>query len=104
MKNAPSYSDEEVGWVNLAGVGSRLIKVLPNLHARNYDYDNLRQLVEASGVQSRRSTLWAKSLQMSFSALLRNESRPLLIPRTLGKYLAQSNNDRSSRFNSRIQL
>ncbi|KAF2848255.1 hypothetical protein T440DRAFT_556821 [Plenodomus tracheiphilus IPT5] len=37
-------------WVNLADVGNYLSKIGPDLHARNYGYDRLRDFVEASGV------------------------------------------------------
>ncbi|ERF73357.1 hypothetical protein EPUS_08299 [Endocarpon pusillum Z07020] len=47
VTNAVSYSDN---WVNLADVGSYLSKISPDLHARNYGYERLREFVEASGI------------------------------------------------------
>ena len=47
VTNAPSYSDN---WVNLADVGSYLSKISPDLHARNYGYERLRDFAEASGI------------------------------------------------------
>jgi len=47
VRNAPSYSDN---WVNLADVGSYLSKISPDLHARNYGYERLRDFAEASGI------------------------------------------------------
>lgn len=47
VTNAPSYSDN---WVNLADVGSILSKISPDLHARNYGYERLRDFAEASGI------------------------------------------------------
>ena len=47
VANAPSYSDN---WVNLADVGSYLSKISPDLHARNYGYERLRDFAEASGI------------------------------------------------------
>lgn len=47
VTNAPSYSDN---WVNLADVGNYLSKLSPDLHARNYGYDRLRDFAEASGI------------------------------------------------------
>jgi hypothetical protein len=37
-------------WANLANVGSYLSKISPDLNARNYGYDRLREFVEASGI------------------------------------------------------
>lgn len=37
-------------WVNLAAVGIYLNKIAPNLNARNYGYDRLREFVEATGL------------------------------------------------------
>jgi uncharacterized LabA/DUF88 family protein len=37
-------------WVNLADVGNYLSKISPDLHARNYGYERLREFVEASGI------------------------------------------------------
>lgn len=47
VTNTPSYSDN---WVNLADVGSYLSKLSPDLHARNYGYERLRDFAEASGI------------------------------------------------------
>ena len=47
VTNAPSYSEN---WVNLAEVGNLLSKFSPDLHARNYGYERLRDFVEASGI------------------------------------------------------
>lgn len=47
VTNAPIYSDN---WVNLADVGSYLSKISPDLRARNYGYERLRDFVEASGI------------------------------------------------------
>ncbi|KAF2003683.1 hypothetical protein P154DRAFT_519908 [Amniculicola lignicola CBS 123094] len=47
VTNATSYSDN---WVNLADVGGYLSKLSPDLHARNYGYERLREFVEASGM------------------------------------------------------
>jgi hypothetical protein len=37
-------------WANLANVGHYLSKISPDLNARNYGYDRLREFVEASGI------------------------------------------------------
>lgn len=37
-------------WANLADVGNYLKRLAPDFDARNYGYDKLRVLVEASGV------------------------------------------------------
>ena len=37
-------------WVDLSDVGNYLIKISPDLHARNYGYARLRDFVEASGI------------------------------------------------------
>jgi uncharacterized LabA/DUF88 family protein len=37
-------------WVNLADVGHYLKKISPDLNARNYGYERLREFVEASGI------------------------------------------------------
>ncbi|USP80786.1 hypothetical protein yc1106_08060 [Curvularia clavata] len=37
-------------WVNLAAVGIYLNKIAPNLNARNYGYDRLREFFEATGL------------------------------------------------------
>ncbi|KAL6704995.1 hypothetical protein ACN47E_007398 [Coniothyrium glycines] len=37
-------------WVNLADVGGYLSKLAPDLQARNYGYERLREFVEASGI------------------------------------------------------
>lgn len=42
-----SHSDN---WANLADVGSYLIKISPDLNARNYGYEKLREFLEASGM------------------------------------------------------
>jgi hypothetical protein len=47
VTNAPSYTDN---WVNLADVGNLLSKLSPDLNARNYGYQRLREFVEASGI------------------------------------------------------
>ena len=47
VSNAPSYKEN---WVNLADVGHYLSKSSPDLHARNYGYQRLREFVEASGI------------------------------------------------------
>ena len=47
VTNCMSDSDN---WVNLADVGSSLTKISPDLNARNYGYDRLREFVEASGI------------------------------------------------------
>ena len=47
VTNAPSYSEN---WVNLADVGSYLNKISPDLQARNYGYERLRDFVHASGI------------------------------------------------------
>ena len=40
------------GYANLAAVGNYLIKISPDLNARNYGYDRLLDFVEASGIVS----------------------------------------------------
>lgn len=45
--NTSNYGDD---WVNLAEVGNYLRKIAPDLHARNYGYERLREFVEASGL------------------------------------------------------
>lgn len=47
VTNSPSYSEN---WVNLAHVGNYLGKISPDLNARNYGYERLREFVEASGI------------------------------------------------------
>jgi uncharacterized LabA/DUF88 family protein len=47
VTNSTSYSDN---WVNLADVGSYLSKISPDLQARNYGYERLKEFVEASGI------------------------------------------------------
>ena len=46
--NSPPYDDE--GFVNLAEVGNYLIKLSPDLNARNYGFPRLRDFVVASGI------------------------------------------------------
>ncbi|KAL5322775.1 hypothetical protein ACEPPN_010751 [Leptodophora sp. 'Broadleaf-Isolate-01'] len=47
IRNSREYGDS---WVNLAEVGNHLNKLAPNLHARNYGYERLREFVEATGI------------------------------------------------------
>lgn len=47
IKNTKSDGDN---WVNLADVGNYLIKIAPDLNARNYGYERLREFVLASGM------------------------------------------------------
>ena len=47
VKNCKGTDDY---WVNLAAVGIYLNKIAPNLNARNYGYDRLREFVEATGL------------------------------------------------------
>ncbi|CZT12859.1 uncharacterized protein RCO7_11473 [Rhynchosporium graminicola] len=47
IRNSREY---ENGWVNLAEVGGLLNKLAPNLNARNYGYERLREFIEASGI------------------------------------------------------
>lgn len=47
IRNSRGYGDS---WVNLADVGNYLNKLAPNLHARNYGYERLREFIEASGI------------------------------------------------------
>ncbi|KAG4417633.1 MAG: hypothetical protein CMP47_06390 [Rickettsiales bacterium] len=47
IKHSRDYGDS---WVNLADVGNHLNKLAPNLNARNYGYEKLREFIEASGV------------------------------------------------------
>jgi hypothetical protein len=44
-----NVSDSD-NWANLADVGNYLKKLSPDFDARNYGYDKLRELVEASGI------------------------------------------------------
>ena len=48
ITNSPPYDDE--GFVNLAEVGNYLIKLSPDLNARNYGFPRLRDFVVASGI------------------------------------------------------
>jgi uncharacterized LabA/DUF88 family protein len=48
IMNSPPYDDE--GFVNLAEVGNYLIKLSPDLNARNYGFPPLRDFVVASGI------------------------------------------------------
>ncbi|PVH73281.1 hypothetical protein DL98DRAFT_520039 [Cadophora sp. DSE1049] len=47
IRNSRGYGDS---WVNLADVGNYLNKLAPNLNARNYGYERLREFIEASGI------------------------------------------------------
>jgi uncharacterized LabA/DUF88 family protein len=47
IRNSTGFGDI---WVNLADVGNYLNKIAPNLNARNYGYERLREFVEASGI------------------------------------------------------
>ncbi|EDU44103.1 NYN multi-domain protein [Pyrenophora tritici-repentis] len=47
ISNTRGHGDK---WVNLADIGKYLRKISPDLHARNYDYERLREFVEASGI------------------------------------------------------
>lgn len=47
IKNCPHFDGE---YANLAEVGNYLVKISPDLNARNYGYDRLREFVEASGI------------------------------------------------------
>lgn len=47
IRNSRGYGDS---WVNLAEVGSYLNKLAPNLNARNYGYERLRDFIEATGI------------------------------------------------------
>ncbi|KAG4431974.1 hypothetical protein IFR05_012547 [Cadophora sp. M221] len=47
IRNSRGYSDS---WANLAEVGNHLNKLGPNLHARNYGYERLREFIEATGI------------------------------------------------------
>ena len=47
VASGASVSDD---WVNLAEVGIHLSKLSPDLHARNYGYEKLREFAEASGI------------------------------------------------------
>lgn len=47
VQGCPSYEDD---YVNLALVGGMLAKISPDLNARNYGYDRLREFIEASGM------------------------------------------------------
>jgi len=47
VNNSIGYDDN---YANLAEVGSYLSKISPDLNARNYGYDRLREFVEASGI------------------------------------------------------
>ena len=47
IRNSRGYGDS---WVNLAEVGNYLNKLAPNLHARNYGYERLREFIEATGI------------------------------------------------------
>src|SRR5207237_6250035 len=44
-----AVSDDE-GWADLGGVGSHIIKQLPEFDPRNYGFARLSELVEASGI------------------------------------------------------
>jgi hypothetical protein len=44
-----NVSDSD-NWANLADVGNYLKKLSPDFDARNYGYEKLRELVEASGI------------------------------------------------------
>jgi hypothetical protein len=47
VADSTNYEDD---WVTLGDVGSRLIKISPDLQARNNGYRRLRDFMEASGV------------------------------------------------------
>ena len=47
VNNSIGYDDN---YANLAEVGNYLSKISPDLNARNYGYDRLREFVEASGI------------------------------------------------------
>lgn len=47
IANAPNYRDN---WVNLAEVGNILSRISPDLNARNYGYERLREFVKASDI------------------------------------------------------
>lgn len=47
ISNTTGHGDK---WVNLADIGSYLRKISPDLNARNYGYERLREFVEASGM------------------------------------------------------
>ncbi|EOA89542.1 hypothetical protein ACJQWK_02369 [Exserohilum turcicum] len=47
IRRSFSYGDD---WVNLAEVGNYLHKIGPNLNARNYGYERLREFIEATGM------------------------------------------------------
>ncbi|KAK0108024.1 hypothetical protein ONS95_002849 [Cadophora gregata] len=47
IKSSKGYGDN---WVNLANVGAHLNKISPDLNARNYGYERLREFVEATGL------------------------------------------------------
>jgi hypothetical protein len=44
------FMSDNDNWVSLADVGNCLSKISPDLHARNYGYERLREFVEASGI------------------------------------------------------
>jgi uncharacterized LabA/DUF88 family protein len=48
VANAETVHDDQ--WVHLAKVGNILVKMAPDLQARNYGYRRLKDFVEASGV------------------------------------------------------
>ena len=47
IRNSRGHGDS---WVNLAEVGNYLNKLAPNLNARNYGYERLREFIEATGI------------------------------------------------------
>ncbi|CZT53174.1 uncharacterized protein RSE6_14637 [Rhynchosporium secalis] len=65
IRNSREY---ENGWVNLAEVGGLLNKLAPNLNARNYGYERLREFIEASGLSTSCSNRWVINLRLPWSA------------------------------------
>jgi uncharacterized LabA/DUF88 family protein len=78
VNNSIGYDDN---YANLADVGNYLSKISPDLNARNYGYDRLREFVEASGIVSLK---WKNM----------GHSPPVVLVR-LKENLAENNNSRT---------
>ncbi|KAJ5065609.1 NYN domain-containing protein [Bipolaris maydis] len=50
IRLAISNTANSDNWANLAHVGKHLIRISPDLNARNYGYERLREFLEASGM------------------------------------------------------